>query len=371
MDNTIQNIAVDLAMFARLPPNTQVHLNRNNRFIITAKNMPYMLGAQTLANICKGHTTQKLIKDLHVFFQHIVNVLNNNDNTIISVICRDFKLAYSGLPEFEYGGMRGLLQTYKTDPSIKQLSNVLSFMTDSIKYFEKYIDLDKCPEEDFDDDKWIKAMKKIPLLDTEYVGLTEYYINYSIPLTLNQLLYDDINLFRWTEVHVDENNGAKVIFGALPIIVYQTGRNDCTDIVNLGVGAVLSMNKKFETMSTGYVYSIVTYNDWLAHNIFCYQLPTSDYCSVHLEIVQIGVEYINWAIQKGISIYVHCKSGKSRSLLIVAAYFVKYLGYTSDGAIKLLTSLRTQAGFGPNSTKMDTLKMYESIVTKTKNLKNI
>lgn len=394
MDNIVTDILIDLDMFSRLPPNVSVHLDRNGHFIITAQYLSNILGTQTIANIVKAHNTKKLIKDLHNFGQKIVNVMaselefikeNIDKNVdiniitqsvkIISVICREFKLAYYGLPDIENGGMQGLVETLKTNSLILQLKNAINFIKESVEFakkslnklqLEKIDDLVNCPEIHFTDEEWEDHMKIIPSLNKEYVGIFKYYINYSSILTFNQFEYNNINKNWWDEIiKVD---GVSIYLGAVPIIQSVGGyfknleRNDLITLQNLNIKAVLSATEIFENNSEGYIYSPVTPLQWKNNNFKHYQTPCSDFYTMYVETLQKGVEFINWNIRNGRSIYVHCKSGKSRSLLIVAGWFVKYLGYTSDDAITYIKSKRVQAGFGKTSKKMHVLKKYEEMI---------
>jgi protein-tyrosine phosphatase len=376
MENVILHILIDLDMFSRLGPNLSIHLDRNNHFIVTSKYMANIYGAQTIANICKSHNTKKLVQDLNNFFKLIICILNtelgngknNNLESIkkISIICREFKLAYNGLPDVKDGGIFGLTETYKNDKLILQLKNTISFAKESIDHVQltlaklKLEELDKatlvkCPEIHFTDDDWHKVMNIIPSLEKEYVDVYKYYINYSSVLTLN--IFNGYNW--WDEIICFENN-CKIYLGGLPI-VQNFGRNDLQELQRLGINSVLSVIEIFENNSLGYMYSPVTPSDWKNANFKHYQIPSSDFCTMHLETLQKGVEFINWNIKNSRSIYVHCKSGKSRSFLIVVSYFVKYLGYTAIDALNYVKGKRIQAGFGKNSTKMEVLKKFEQL----------
>jgi len=375
MNNTtlVSYILINLDMFSRLPANTAVHKDRNNNFIITAKWLSYIMGAQTVANTLKGHTTEKLTNDLCDFFETILNVLNdpNQNRKTISIICRELKLAFSGLPEMIDGGIFGLIKTYQYDHMCEQLADTINFMKDSIDIFKRVNNItEDCPEIEFDDKDWIDAMSIVPSMKTEYVGLYDYYVNYAIPLSFNQLIYTN-DFCKWTVIYCNPTNGAKIYLGAQPTIHHLTGRNDCVELTNLGVGAVLCMTKVFETSSSseGYIFSPASFADWQRYNadLYYYHLPSSDYSPMHLETMQKGVEFINWCMENGISVYVHCKSGKSRSFLVSVGYFVKYLNYTSHDAIDEIKSKRSQAGFGEGSKKWEVLKMYEDNVISQKN----
>lgn len=379
----IEDILIDLDMFSRLPANTMVHLSRDNHFIITAQCGAYIVGVQTIANIWKVHTTKKLINDLQNFSQQIIDVLQTElkmitQDTInkyehikiILIIYREFKLAFNGLPNTLNSGMSGLLQTLKNDPLFIKLLDVMIFMKDSINNVKKIIntlDLDSkyCPEVNFSDDDWEYIMNIVPLLKKEYVGIYKYYINYSSTLTFKQLnFYAQGNY--WDEI-IKFNDKTSLFLGELPIIKGVCGyfeRNDLERLVQLGIKAVLSVTEIFENNTEGYIYSPVMPNDWKKVGIKHYQIPSSDHCSMHLEISQKGVEFTHWNIKNDRSVYVHCKEGKSRSFLIVLCYLIKYLGYTSFDAINFVKSKRVQAGFGKNSDKMYVLKKFENIVNK-------
>lgn len=388
-NNKISYILKNLDMFSRLPQNLSVHLDRNNNFIITAKYMSYVIGAQTSANIFKSHSTKKLIKDLHDFTQLIINVINDefenlqDDKTskdkkikcakIISIICREFKLAYNGLPDTR-GGIFGLTETYKNDNSVLQLKNAISYMKESIDLTKKKLgililnELDKsdalidCPEIYFTDDDWENTMKIIPLLKTEYVGIFKYYINYSLILSLNKLRYNtDEN--RWDKIHCI--NGVDIYLGELPLIQGTGGYiqslefNDLITLYNLGIKAILSVTEIFENSSEGYIYSPVMPIDWQTFHFKHYQIPSSDFCSIHEETLHKGAAFIDWNIKNKRSIYIHCKSGKSRSFAVLMAYFIKYLGYNYDDAFNYIKSKRVQVKFGKNSAKVHVLKKFE------------
>lgn len=366
------HIVIDLDMFARLPPNTSIHLDRNDHFIITAKYLANIKGIQTLTNIIKSHTTKQLTIDLHNFIEKIINVLNwlNGKHYVneMLIICRDFSLAYKG-PLESGGGMLGLLQTYENDECIRELKNVISFMKESIDFFKneayKYhinnnlLYNDLCPEINFNDENWEKVISEIPTFKTEYVGFSKYYIGYSLPLTYNQI---NTNFNKWNEII--KINDVSIYLGGLPIICNMFGRNDCDELIGLGIGAVLSTVEIYENNTYGFVYSAITPNEWKNNNIKHYQIPSPDYCGMYVETILKGVEYMHWNIINGRSIYVHCKSGKSRSFVIVICYFIKYLGYSVGDAMDFIKNKRIHAGFGIGSKKMDVINEFVKIINK-------
>lgn len=377
------DIFIDLDMFSRLSPNTAVHLDSNDHFIITAQNMSYIPGAQTVANYYNSHSTEKLISDLEVFAKKIISTLElefektkdpltkNQSIKIIRLTCKEFKLAYNGLSDTLNGGMRGLLVTLKNDINLPKLISIFEFIKINLCALMKAVDeLDihklsgplYCPEADFTDEDWIRMLQIVPQLQKEYTGIYKYYVNYASGLTLNQMITNPSENW-WDEICKFEN-GSSLFLGALPIINHRFNRNDLTTLTDLGISAVLSIVEVFENNSTGYIYSPVTPMDWRNANVYHYQTPSPDLCPMELETVQKAVEFIRWNIINGRKIYVHCKSGKSRSLFVIVTLFIIYYGYSVDDAIAYIKSRRVQAGFGKNSKKITLLREIELMVKK-------
>ena len=386
----MDRIIVEFDKFSRMGPNLFVHSDRNDKFIVTAKNIAGLLGAQTIANMFKSHETQTLIEKLNEFFAFVINFLNKelanaktNKSTksikMVSIVCREFKLAYNGLPDTNNTGIFGLIETYKNDELALQLENTIIFIKETIDQIHSSLkqlksdefnninvcnnnnnnnisDLVNCPEAHFTDDDWAEIMNRVPLLEQEYVGMYKYYINYSLILTIN--LFNFQNYDWWNEVVFFEND-VKIILGGIPLVCKD--RNDLIALQKLNVGAVLSVTEIFENTSIGNIYSPVTPDEWKTAGIKHYQIPSMDFWNMHIETIQKGVEFIHWNIKNGRSVYVHCKSGKSRSFLIVVAYLIKYLDYTAENAMNFVKSNRIQAGFGKNSRKMCVLNKFEQL----------
>jgi hypothetical protein len=67
-----------------------------------------------------------------------------------------------------------------------------------------------------------------------------------------------------------------------------------------------------------------------------------DYRAVDLDEIDVGADWIKAQMDAGKVTYVHCKSGKGRSATMVAAYLMKYEGYSLDGAVALIKGQRPQ-----------------------------
>lgn len=76
------------------------------------------------------------------------------------------------------------------------------------------------------------------------------------------------------------------------------------------------------------------------------QISTPDYRPVKGDLIDKGADFIHQEIRAGRNVYVHCKSGKGRSATMVAAYLIKYRGFSADEAVMLIKSQRSQVSIG-------------------------
>ena len=72
--------------------------------------------------------------------------------------------------------------------------------------------------------------------------------------------------------------------------------------------------------------------------------------------------FIEEARKNNQKILIHCRLGISRSPVLIIGYFIKYMGYTTEAALNLLTSQRSQ--IHPNSGFISQLKAYEKKIKK-------
>jgi hypothetical protein len=72
-------------------------------------------------------------------------------------------------------------------------------------------------------------------------------------------------------------------------------------------------------------------------------LPTIDGYAPNENQLSIGTTVINEAVEKGETVYVHCRNGHGRSPTLVAAYLIRYKGYQVDQAIKLIKEKRQES----------------------------
>jgi protein-tyrosine phosphatase len=72
--------------------------------------------------------------------------------------------------------------------------------------------------------------------------------------------------------------------------------------------------------------------------------------------------FIEEARKSNQKILIHCRLGISRSPALIIGYFIKYMGYTTEAALNLLISQRSQ--IHPNSGFISQLKAYEKNIKK-------
>ena len=71
-------------------------------------------------------------------------------------------------------------------------------------------------------------------------------------------------------------------------------------------------------------------------------LPVVDGYSPSILQLQIGTAAMNAAVKAGKNVYVHCKNGHARSPSLVAAYLIKFQGYTFENALDEIKKKRPE-----------------------------
>lgn len=86
-------------------------------------------------------------------------------------------------------------------------------------------------------------------------------------------------------------------------------------------------------------------------------IPVIDGEAPTQENFDFGVSSLEKLISLGNKVYVHCKEGQGRAPTMVAAYFIKTRGLTTDEAISFIQSKRPEAS--PNEAQIAALREYE------------
>eukprot|EP01130_Rhizamoeba_saxonica_P004618 TRINITY_DN1881_c0_g2_i1.p1 TRINITY_DN1881_c0_g2~~TRINITY_DN1881_c0_g2_i1.p1 ORF type:complete len:257 (+),score=51.13 TRINITY_DN1881_c0_g2_i1:19-789(+) len=118
-----------------------------------------------------------------------------------------------------------------------------------------------------------------------------------------------------------------VVLGATPFLGFQV-----QSLSSIGVTGVINTQNEYSgPVSTYKKYSI-------EQRI----LPVVDFQAPSLEQIEEALEFIEKHEQEGGSVYVHCKSGKGRSTVIVICYLIKKLQVNRQEALRVIMRIRPQ-----------------------------
>ena len=102
------------------------------------------------------------------------------------------------------------------------------------------------------------------------------------------------------------------------------------------VRAVLTLNEEYETR-----FLCCSAQEWEALGVEQLRLGTVDLTGVPtLDNLHRGVEFILKHRERGNSVYVHCKAGRSRSATVVAAYLIQLHHWSPQEAIEAIAKIR-------------------------------
>ncbi|TNM90650.1 hypothetical protein fugu_002939 [Takifugu bimaculatus] len=146
------------------------------------------------------------------------------------------------------------------------------------------------------------------------------------PTLAYNVVMEKVSLRRWFD-RVDET----VILGALP---FRSMTRQLVEKEN--VRGVVTMNEMYETK-----YFCNSAEEWQAAGVEQLRLDTVDLTGVPtLEYLHEGVEFTLKHRERGNSVYIHCKAGRSRSATLVAAYLIRLHCWTPEEACQMLASVR-------------------------------
>jgi atypical dual specificity phosphatase len=128
----------------------------------------------------------------------------------------------------------------------------------------------------------------------------------------------------WTEMD------GRIYVGAIPLkdknllAYYYKYESHCDQLKELGITDVISMNKEFELNSATLLSTPVSVDDWKKNGIVQHIFETGDFKAISVETINKCITLIE-NILKDVNkkIYLHCKAGKGRSIIIYACYLIK------------------------------------------------
>lgn len=382
---------IELDMFSRLGSNTYIRYDRITGFVPTGGVYSSIPLVQSSVTIWNAHSFSDMIIQFEKICEKIQKCAENilqeglytSDASLKRRKFNEVQLLHSAVESAlggaqENGGMYGLLLTYAKETIAKQLSNAISEMKHAVINVKRQADswyletlsqfgflleepLPYCPEKYFSEIEWEQALTVSQGLKIESPSLYKYYGNFCTTLNLNlgKNLLSNWNL--WDEII--EVNGAKgsakLVLGSLPLKIESLNRNDAIDLDAIGIQAILSVVEVFENQTLGNVISPIISDEWLKLKIKQLQLPSADFKTISFEMIQRGVEFIRWNLENGRSIYVHSKTGRGLSALVIMCYLIHYQQFTSEQVLTYVTSKRIQVNLVEKSSKYDTLMTFE------------
>lgn len=129
----------------------------------------------------------------------------------------------------------------------------------------------------------------------------------------------------------------KIIVGAIPLKNW----NHHEALLKLGVGAVLSINKKYEFSNLPFSEP-VTSKEWKDRKITFLRISNEDLSPVNPQKIAKAVDFIVNQLITGKKVYVHCTGGRGRSISAVIAALIKTQSISLDEAYDQVTQLRPQ-----------------------------
>lgn len=157
-----------------------------------------------------------------------------------------------------------------------------------------------------------------------------------------------------TVIRCTQPNGAQagnLILGAIPIesILCCCASSTRKYQPHLNSGdLVINMTNPFETEGRGF-WGVrpVAMESWQNKGVDVYHCPMLDFSpqSSRIDTIQANLEMLDKMAQKiqaGHQVYVHCKAGRSRSLLALLCFLVRHTNLDADEAMRLVKARRPQ-----------------------------
>lgn len=128
---------------------------------------------------------------------------------------------------------------------------------------------------------------------------------------------ESLGIYPWYSV-IEDN----LLLGAIPM----KEKHHFEELQKIGVSVILSVVEPFEFYIHTVVGDPITPEDWKLAKMPLKQhvISTIDNLPVAFNLLDEGAEIIHQALAQQKRIYVHCKSGKGRSLSMLLAYYYRY-----------------------------------------------
>ncbi|VDN51930.1 unnamed protein product [Dracunculus medinensis] len=123
-----------------------------------------------------------------------------------------------------------------------------------------------------------------------------------------------------------------VIIGALPF------KSMVEELEKENIGGVVCCTEEFETNAA---WGAMNEEDWKKHDVEFYALPMRDFNgSASRNDIDHAVKFVDNIGNRGKSVYVHCKAGRTRSALLTTCYLMRKNDWLPNVAFEYLKSKR-------------------------------
>ncbi len=129
------------------------------------------------------------------------------------------------------------------------------------------------------------------------------------------------------------------------------------------LGLIVSIVTPFELKGEGILLTPVSPEDWHHLGVETIQLSIPDFSAeVSVDAMKPVMEKIKQTIEKGRSVYIHCKAGRARSWMTLMCYLVAEKGMDFEAAKNLIKSKRTHVC--PTKDQMEFVRVYTHSTSK-------
>lgn len=129
-----------------------------------------------------------------------------------------------------------------------------------------------------------------------------------------------------------------IFVGAIPLKNWRHHEQ----ISQLGVGAVLAINKKHEFNDLPFSLPVQA-KDWQERKIEFLRISSEDLAPIELTKLSKAVDFVVKQVNLGKKVYIHCTGGRGRSVSVVIPSLVKTQFLTLEQAYNRVIQLRHQA----------------------------
>jgi protein-tyrosine phosphatase len=141
----------------------------------------------------------------------------------------------------------------------------------------------------------------------------------------------------YNEIPVQTESGHRLFLGAIPNALRHY--EEMQEVV--GNGTVIAVMEDWELTAQGLSIPI-TKEDYKEAGVRCFVSNQPDHLIISREELDRLADKVNEALENG-NVYVHCKGGAGRSAAAVAAYLMKYEGYSIVDACALIKGHRDKS----------------------------